>query len=281
MTIPKLLFQKRFLLRTVPFVSLFSIIFILVYNPFSNSTWFSFTSARSLGVTLLFYASAILTLVISKLILCSVQKNRQFQVRQYVLWLCLEFLVIAVEYLGFTVSFSMAGIDFGLLLIGKTCLCVSLILVIPYTIITFYAEAKSRKEELELFKINHKQENLEPKGRLIRFCDNSGKQKMAVVEHSIFYIESQDNYVMIYYNLDGKMASYLLRCSTSKMEEYLEGTSVVRCKRSFLVNTARIVRFRKETRHAVITLDAPSNKEITVTPAYYRTILSHLDKRCL
>ena len=104
---------------------------------------------------------------------------------------------------------------------------------------------------------------------------------MSLSEDSIFYIESQDNYVQIFYDLEGKLSSYLLRCSTQKIEEDLEGTSIVRCRRSFLVNTSKIARYGKERGHFTITLNQPSGKTITVTPAYYRTILTQLDKRSI
>ena len=166
-------------------------------------------------------------------------------------------------------------------LLFRIPLCVALILAIPYSIIWFYAQYKANKEELELFKITHKREIIESDHRLIQFRDSQGKHKMSLSEDSIFYIESQDNYVQIFYDLEGKLSSYLLRCSTQKIEEDLADTSIVRCRRSFLVNTAKIVRYGKERGHFTITLDQPSGKTITVTPAYYRTILTQLDRRSL
>ena len=160
-------------------------------------------------------------------------------------------------------------------------MCVALILAIPYTIIWFYAQYKAKIEELELFKVTHKREAIESGHHLIQFRDSQGKHKMSLSEDSVFYIESQDNYVQIFYNLEGKLSSYLLRSTTQKTEEDLADTSIVRCRRSFLVNTAKIVRWGKERGRFTITLDQPSGKTITVTPAYYRTILTHLDKRSL
>lgn len=160
-------------------------------------------------------------------------------------------------------------------------MCVALILAIPYTIIWFYAQYKAKIEELELFKVTHKRETIESGHHLIQFRDSQGKHKMSLSEDSVFYIESQDNYVQIFYNLEGKLSSYLLRSTTQKTEEDLADTSIVRCRRSFLVNTAKIVRWGKERGRFTITLDQPSGKTITVTPAYYRTILTHLDKRSL
>ena len=280
-TVPKLMLQRRFLLQAVLFVSLFSMLFMVLYQPFSNTTWFGFNSLKQAGVTILFYLVAVPTLIASKLLLSGISTVHSITVKRFLEWHIAEFIIIATEYYIFTVCFKL-GLSRELpQLFIRIPLCVALILAIPYTIVWFYAQYKAKKEELELFKITHKRETIESDHKLIQFRDSQGKHKMSLSEDSIFFIESQDNYVQIYYNLEGKLSSYLLRCSTQKIEEDLTGTSIVRCRRSFLVNTSKIVRYGKEHGHFSITLDNPSGKTITVTPAYYRTILTRLDSRSL
>ena len=280
-TVPKLMLQRRFLLQAVLFVSLFSMLFMVLYQPFSNTTWFGFNSLKQAGVTILFYLVAVPTLIASKLLLSGISTVHSITVKRFLEWHIAEFIIIATEYYIFTVCFKL-GLSRELpQLLIRIPLCVALILTIPYTIVWFYAQYKAKKEELELFKVTHKRETIESGHKLIQFRDSQGKHKMSLSEDSIFFIESQDNYVQIYYNLEGKLSSYLLRCSTQKIEEDLTGTSIVRCRRSFLVNTSKIVRYGKEHGHFSITLDNPSGKTITVTPAYYRTILTRLDSRSL
>lgn len=281
-TVPKQILQRRFLLRSVLFVSLFSMLFMALYQPaFTYSTtWFGFHSWKQAGVTALFYAVAISTLIISKLLLFKFSRSHSVTVKRILIWHIVEFFAIATEYYLFSVYFRLGSVEIPQLLI-RIPMCVALILAIPYSIIWLYAQYKAKKEELELFKVTHKRETIESDHRLIQFRDGQGKHKMSLSEDSIFYIESQDNYVQIFYDLEGKLSSYLLRCSTQKIEEDLTGTSIVRCRRSFLVNTAKIVRWGKERGRFSITLSQPSGKTITVTPAYYRTILTHLDGRSL
>lgn len=281
MEIPKLLYQKKFLLRSVLFVIVFSILFMVIYQPFSVTTWFGVTPLRTLFVTLLFYLCAVITLLASKYLMMLAQNRQLLSSRGYLLWVLAEFVLISLIYWYITYHFGMSSSTYSLRLIVKIISCVALILAIPYTLITIYAAYSSKKEELELFKLNHKRENIAPQGRLVRLSDSSGKIKMSVDESSIFYIASQDNYVQIYYELDGRISSYLLRLSTQKMEEYLTDTSIIRCHRSYLVNTKKIVKFRKARGKALITLSSPCNKEISVTPSHYRNLLSHLDSRSL
>ena len=275
-TVPKLMLQKRFLIQTVAFVALFSMLFMTLYQPFSNTTWFGFGSWKQAGVTVLFYLVAVPTLIMSKLLLSGLSTVHSITVKRFLMWHILEFLVIAIEYYLFTVCFKL-GLSRELpQLLIRIPSCVALILAIPYSIVWFYAQYKAKKEELELFKVTHKRETMESAHRLIQFRDSQGKHKMSLSEDSIFYIESQDNYVQIFYDLEGKLSSYLLRCSTQKIEEDLVDTSIVRCRRSFLVNTSKIARYGKEHGHLTVTLDHPSGKTITVTPAYYRAVLTRL-----
>lgn len=278
-TVPKQMLQRRFLLRAVLFVSLFSMLFMALYQPFSNTTWFGFNTWKQAGVTVLFYMVAVPTLIVSKLLLSGISTLHSITVKRFLLWHVAEFFVIATEYYIFTMCFKLGlSRDLPQLLI-RIPLCVALILAIPYTIVWFYAQYKAKKEELELFKVTHNREIMESDHRLIQFRDSQGKHKMSLSEDSIFYIESQDNYVQIFYNLENKLSSYLLRSTTQKIEEDLEGTSIVRCRRSFLINTSKIVRYGKDKGRFTVTLDNPSGKTITVTPAYYRTVLTRLGNR--
>lgn len=278
-TVPKQMLQRRFLLRAVLFVSLFSMLFMALYQPFSNTTWFGFNTWKQAGVTVLFYMVAVPTLIVSKLLLSGISTLHSITVKRFLLWHVAEFFVIATEYYIFTMCFKL-GLSRELpQLLVRIPLCVALILAIPYTIVWFYAQYKAKKEELELFKVTHNREIMESGHRLIQFRDSQGKHKMSLSEDSIFYIESQDNYVQIFYNLENKLSSYLLRSTTQKIEEDLEGTSIVRCRRSFLINTSKIVRYGKDKGRFTVTLDNPSGKTITVTPAYYRTVLTRLGNR--
>ena len=269
-TVPKLMLQKRFMLQAVAFVALFSMLFMALYQPFSNTTWFGFNSWKQTGVTVLFYLVAVPTLIMSKLLLSGLSTIHSITTKRFLMWHILEFLVIAIEYYLFTVCFKL-GLSRELpQLLIRIPSCVALILAIPYSIVWFYAQYKAKKEELELFKVTHKRQTMESGHRLIQFRDSMGKHKMSLSEDSIFYIESQDNYVQIFYDLEGKMSSYLLRCSTQKIEEDPEGTSI---------NTSKIVRYGKDKGRFTVTLDHPSGKTITVTPAYYRTVLTQLGSR--
>ena len=111
-----------------------------------------------------------------------------------------------------------------------------------------------------------------PRSELLHLYDNNGILRMSIDNDTLYYVESQDNYVRIYYELEGRLVSYMLRCKTQRLEEMLAGTSMVRCHRSHLVNLQKIKLYTKEHDHATILLTHPSAKPIPVSKSYFRAI---------
>lgn len=277
MEVPKYLLRRKYQLESVLFIVLFSVIFMLVYQPFSVTAWFGLSPAPRLFMTLCFYLVAISIMLLSKQLFAYFHAERELSVRVYLLWIAAEFILIALTYTAFTAAFDLSGTALTLPLVGRIILCVSLILAIPYTLITLYTAYRAQKEELNLMRFEQEQQNEPPKSRLIRFSDNNGVPKMAVEESALYYIESQDNYVRIYYELDGRLESYMLRCKTQTLEESLLGTSLMRCHRSYIVNMRKISRFKHEHERAKITLSHPSAKPIPVSKSYCKQLSELLE----
>lgn len=63
-------------MESVAFVSLFSVLFMAIYQPFSVTTWFGFSSLYTFVITLLFYIVGVSTLIISKFLLLRYQKKK-------------------------------------------------------------------------------------------------------------------------------------------------------------------------------------------------------------
>lgn len=272
MEVPKFLLRKKYLIESVLFVVLFSILFMVLYRPFSATAWFGLRPLSRFLTTLAFYAVALLLFSLSKYLLYRVHSVRTLTVRGYLLWIGGEFVVVALLYLLFTAGFGLRGsaIDFRLVL--RVFFCVSLILAIPYTIITLYAGYRVQAEELNLMKLNRAIDREAGGSRLVHFNDNNGVLKMSVDVDTLYYIESQDNYVRIYYELDGKLVSYMLRCKTQRIEESLAGTTLVRCHRSYIVNTHKIKFYKNNHDRATIVLTHADAKQIPVSKSYYKAV---------
>lgn len=273
MEAPKFLLRKKYLIESVLFVALFSFIFMAIYKPFFDTAWFAFQPLSRFLLTLAFYVMAVGTLFLSRLLLYLFFSRRTLSMALYLVWIGGEFVALATLYTLFTVAFELDGGTLSPALFGRILLCVALIMAIPYLLISLYMANREKTEELNLMRLNSVTEREQgDSSRLMHFYDNSGMLKMSVAEEALYYIESQDNYVRIYYLLEGKLVSYMLRCKTQRIEEELQGTSLVRCHRSYIVNIKKISHYDNRHDRAAISLDHPSAKQIPVSKSYYRSV---------
>ncbi len=277
MEVPKFLLRKKYLLESVLFVALFSFLFMALYQPFSATAWFGVQPLSKFLLTLSFYLAAVSTLLISKYLMYRVWAVRTLTMPFYLGWIGGEFLAIAALYMLFSTAFD-GGPAVNAAWVMRVFFCVSLILAIPYTMIWLYSAYRVKNEELNLMKLNRTTEKEPERSQLLHLYDNNDVMKMSVDEEALYYVESQDNYVRIYYELEGKLVSYMLRCKTQKLEAMLANTSLVRCHRSHIVNTHKIKLYKKEHDHATIFLTHPSAKPIPVSKSYFRSVTELVEK---
>ena len=113
---------------------------------------------------------------------------------------------------------------------------------------------------------------------LINFYDYNGSLKLTINSDSLYYMESQDNYIKIHYENNGKLCSYMLRSRTKAIEESLADTSIVRCQRSFMVNVMKINHIRKGGKSRYIVLSHDDIRPIPVSKSYFKNLITKIDK---
>jgi len=275
MTLPKFLLKKKFMMESVVFVFVFSVIYMFLYKPFSATVWFGFSSWRLALLTISYYAVAISVMIGSKFVLVAIQKRRDITAPAYALLVLVEFAILTFFYILFTVVFKITEVHLTFWLVCKTMGCTALILAIPYTFIVMHTANRGLRDENQMLRAQLATAKTTKRGgRLIDLYDTFGTMKLSIEEDSIYYIESQDNYVKIFYELDGELVNYMLRCRTQKMEEMLEGTAIHRCHRSYFVNFSKIQYLDRGSKRAFITLSHPDVKPVPVSKTYYRTVIS-------
>ena len=278
--IPKFLLDKRYLLGSVVFVLTFSFLFMAVYSPFSMTAWFSITDMEHLSMTVSFYMVALSIMIVSKLVMSQMQSRVNFTAYKYILWVIAEIIIISIAYTHFTFVFVPSIEETPINLLLKAFGCILLIIAIPYTILTLYAAYKSKTEELEMLQYEM-QLNSEPSvmyPSLVNLYDYNGNLKLTINSESLYYMESQDNYIKIFYENNGKLLSYMLRSRTKTIEENLADTSMVRCHRSYMVNVMKINHIRKGGKARYIVLSHDDIKPIPVSKSYFKNLISKIDK---
>lgn len=271
---PKSFIKKSFLGYTVLSDTLFSMFFLLVYRPFSETLWLSFRAETILS-SLCFYAIAIAIVIISKFTFVNIFKNRSISMLTISLWQAVECVGLAAVYLIVSaVSGNLPSSGIDSLYLARVIYCIGMILFIPFVFSVLVAVIKDYEEEIILLKHQQGKASVPASNiRLVNLYDQSGVLRISTSQDDIFYVESQNNYVNINYLVDESMTSYLLRCSTAQIEDAFKDTSVIRCHRSFLVNLNHIKLLKHSKGRATIVLSDKAGTEVPVSRSYYKEMI--------
>lgn len=283
---PRYLLESRTLTGSVIFIVLFSILFMVIYGPYSSTSWLTlmfqeqessevFSGFRMVMASVAFYLVAIAFLILSKVILHQVHRKRPISNGQLILWVGGEVVMVSFIYTIFTELFVITDPNLFLHILGRAILVLAFILIVPYIICVLYATTRYQRlllDRVGMNIINEKNDNTDPK--LIHLVDSTGRLKMSISIDSLYYVESQDNYVKIYYEADGKLCNYMLR-STTKAIENKFGEYLIRCHRGYIVNKNKIKIFRNDRDGMYIKLTHDGIKQIPVSKSY-STNIQHL-----
>lgn len=280
---PRFLLESRTLAGSVVAIVLFSIIFMLIYGPYSSTSWLTLLVDQSQGTgwvnrfysvmaSVLFYLVAIAFLGLSKVVLYYVGKKVQLYNGHLVSWIGGEVVLISLIYTVFTVLLNLADPNLFLPIWGRAVLVLSFIIVVPYIICLQHATNRHQSQLLDRLGMNMVNDKMkDADSKLINLVDSTGKLKMSINVDSLYYVESQDNYVKIYYDSDGKLCNYMLR-STTKSIEAKFGEWLVRCHRGYLVNKNKIRIFRNDRDGMYICLMHDNIRQIPVSKSYASNI---------
>ena len=301
--IPQYFISRRYISVMIAFIVAFSAIFMLIYEPFSLAVWFSTSDTLQFSITILFYVAAVVILIVSRWLMYALQDRYMMTLIRYIWWLMSENLAISLLYTVLTVSlFSEPGVSFPSIGV-RALFCVTMILAIPNALILFYAAYRAKCDEceaasyhlqrareecrrLELMTKHEKQRREEAvtqaaahdrSPRMINLHDNNGTLRLTINEESLYYLESEDNYIKVHYKHNDKIATYMLRCRTKSVEEALRDTVMKRCHRSYIVNISKIRFIHDEHRLHFITLDDDSIRRLPLSKSYYESILASLN----
>lgn len=269
--VPKFVLKLDFMLGIVAFIVVFSVLFMIIYAPFSITHWFDIFDKQQLSITVTFYITSIMMMVLSKIMMMWAQNKITITIPVYALWLIGEIVAIALLYTAFTGLFVPGETGHSILRIAfRAFCCVTAILTIPYIISFLYAAYKAKVEENEMMRYRSRiSSDGADTSRLINLYDGNGTVKMTVDIDSLYYMESQDNYVKICYENEDALHYYMLRCRTKVLEKSLEGTPMRRCHRSYIINTTKIKLLRPDKSNSVAILKHPGVKPVPVSKRYY------------
>ena len=104
--------------------------------------------------------------------------------------------------------------------------------------------------------------------------------KLSVSAANLYYIESDDNYIKVWYT-DSKdiLKQYMLRCRLKTIEESFRESELIRCHRKYIVNMSKVRVLSKEKGGYYLDLDSDLIDPIPISKTYEETVLARFNAR--
>ncbi len=187
--------------------------------------------------------TAFVVLLLTQFVVRELFKVNKFTAVTLILWFLFEAtLVASVWFILEVLDKTFIGNYFALWL--ENFIAYFLIMFLPYFLYVSYCHTKDIIKRLETEKNSSISDGEVLKD--ISLKDENDDVKMILKVENLFFIQSSDNYVEINYLENDVAKKLLVRNSVKKMEEQFSHTLIIRCHRSFMVNTSKI-EFAKKT----------------------------------
>ena len=283
--IPDYFREKYQLIYTVTFAAFFSIVFLLLSLPFSHNSWMALGNSKFFAFTVLFATGSLTFVALSRYLMYRTRKVLRMTYLGYVAWCVAEVIIICLAYSFITVPITGIGWDQFPKTLGNALLYGVISLIIPYILAGMYFALQDKNQTIRLMNYGNVvlDENVLP-SRLekITLFDNSGNLKLVVSASSLYYLESDDNYIIVRYtDSRGDLKRYMIRSKMKTVEESFRGSSLVRCHRKYLVNMDKVKVLRKEKDGYELDLDNDTIPPIPVSKTYEGNVLASFNNSLL
>lgn len=266
--IPSFINKKSNIVRLIIYTSVFALVFINIYTPFGSADWYNLPSK----FMFFFYSSimiliGMLVVLISRIIMYQWCKKHRLQVLWFAVWIFGEILAMGAIYalLSLAIDPSQAFAE----ILPKSILKTSAVLLLPYAICYLIFSLKEKSEQLKM----EQDQEMVIAQNVLSFYDEKKELKLSIKKENLLYIESEDNYVNVYYTNKGKISKYLLRNTLKVLEKEFEGSNVLRCHRSYMINIEQVTILRKEKGGGIfVEFGSEEIVDIPVTKTYSEVI---------
>lgn len=267
--IPAYLLSKRNIVRLILFTAAFALVFINVYAPFGVYVWFRVTRWTLLLYSSIITLTGVLVVVISRIIMYHSSHRYMIRYWQYLIWVLAEVFFMGLFYSLYQ-KFILIDPRFFPDMLVLSVQNTALVLLLPYSVLWLYFSWAENTKKLEMMGTVKPPELR--KG-MIHFNDERGVMRFSVKTNNLLYLEAADNYVYIHYLDNEKPARLVLRNNLKKLTEELTETPLVRCHRSFMVNSEKVVLIRREKDGLILELDLPRVITIPVSQTYMDNVM--------
>ena len=287
--LPEYLLGKYQLVGTVTFSVLFAVVFLNLTIPFSDTAWFGLGNSTTFKSTILFLAISICFLIVSRVLMYRSKSFFDMTYLVYVIWCFLEVTTIAGVYTLLTENIHTTipelwvgnSAEYETWEIYKRGFTYSMTsLGIPYLIAGMYFAIIDKNNTIRIMNyenvVTDESTKAETPQKRITLHDNSGTLKLSISPDNLYYIESDDNYIKVWYTDNkGSLKQYMLRCRLKTVEDNFKDSGLIRCNRKYIVNINKVSLLHKENEGYVLDLCNEEIPPLPVTKTYVDSILAY------
>ena len=248
-------------------IPLFTLGLLLLFFPFAFKDFDIPFSRYSFHIVMIF-CIILVVLLASRLSMMFISRKVQIIQRHY-LFLCLFEIVFSAGFSALYLWLVTHKSEAFFMFFGYSIVYLAMAMITPFIILYQHFTILEKEEALD-------DANRQPFNEKIRFYDERGNMKLIVAQASVLYIQSDENYLRIYYMDEGKINTYTLRNSMKRIEDTCAKNGLVRCHRSYFVNKNRVEVLQKEKDFTYAVLDVPNATHIPVSKNYYDQIAAML-----
>lgn len=267
--IPSYLLEKRNIVKLILFTAAFALVFINVYAPFGVDVWFNVTRWTLLLYSSIITLTGVLVVVVSRIIMYHSRHRYRIRLWQYLVWVMAEVFFMGLFYSLYQ-KLILNDLRFLPDLMVTSVQNTALVLLLPYSVLWLYFSWAENKRRLEAMSVMP--DAALPKS-MIHFTDEKGTLRLSMKTENLLYLEAADNYVVIHYLDNNRPVRYMLRNNLKKLSEELLDYPLVRCHRSFMVNSRRVKLIRREKEGLVLELDQPEQIILAVSKTYIGEVM--------
>lgn len=281
--IPPFIYSKSNQIVMVLFVPFFALIFINIYRPLDfdrldDSFLSGLNISRDMAVqliTILMVLGGMIIAAASRIIMNYYAKWRALTYFDYIVWILGEIAAMAG---AFTIAALFTETNKSLAeLFRNSYVKTTLIVLIPYVMCYIYFIWNENARQLKALRKQIAEDETVLQKAYIHIFDEKGEIRLSIRNEHLVMIESADNYVCVYYINNHNLKKMMVRNTLRRVAEQLEGTNVVRCHRSYMVNFSLATVLRREKEGIFIELGIEGVPNVPISRTYIENVRKWLE----
>lgn len=262
----------------------FSHVFLLFFQPYGISEEMSNPANPTFHKFLFFFSIAIstfLALSLSQFFLRQVFDYQKVNNKKYLYWVLFEALLLLAINFGLSFIIPDLGNDFeqelNIWFQLKMYPKVLMILLFPFLGSVVYVAITQMQSEIQ--QLDHQLKNFKERftkldsTKQVVFYDENNQPDLKLNLEDILYLESSNQYVLVYYGKSDDVKKYIIRNRLKHILLQTEDLPIEQCHRSFAVNLLKVNSMKKFNGKLFLIIEASDSKvKIPVSKSFSEAI---------